>query len=156
MVESRCHLWHFISTSKVTACYFRIKLRNWPLKPSWKDLQYKKLHTVKQLSNSNRKPFPICILICQKRKRKSWKWYIFCFQNCSDLLWEKNCCSDREKLLKFEVEGREFAECWRSLEQFIQTEQFLLTECFLTCTWRFLWYDILGQLEFKWKKNIGI
>ena len=30
----------------------------------------------------------------------------------------KNCSSDREKLLKFEAEGREFS---RSLEQFIQT-----------------------------------
>ena len=30
----------------------------------------------------------------------------------------KNCSSDREKLLKFDAEGREFA---RSLEQFIQT-----------------------------------
>ena len=33
----------------------------------------------------------------------------------------KNCSSDREKLLKFEAEGREFAKCLRSLEQFIQT-----------------------------------
>ena len=33
----------------------------------------------------------------------------------------KNCCSDREKLLKFKAEGREFAKFLRSLEQFIQT-----------------------------------
>ena len=33
----------------------------------------------------------------------------------------KNCSSDPEKLLKFEAEGREFAKCFRSLEQFIQT-----------------------------------
>ena len=33
----------------------------------------------------------------------------------------KNCSSDREKLLKFEAEGREFAKFSRSLEQFIQT-----------------------------------
>ena len=32
---------------------------------------------------------------------------------------EKNCSSDREKLLKFEAEGREFAKFLRSLEQFI-------------------------------------
>ena len=32
----------------------------------------------------------------------------------------KNCSSDRGKPLKFETEGREFAN-WRSLEQFIQT-----------------------------------
>ena len=33
----------------------------------------------------------------------------------------KNCSSEREKLLKFEAEGREFAEFLRYLEQFIQT-----------------------------------
>ena len=33
---------------------------------------------------------------------------------------EKNCSSDREKLWKFEAEGREFAKFLRSLEQFIQ------------------------------------
>ena len=33
----------------------------------------------------------------------------------------KECSSDREKLLKFEAEGREFAKNLRSLEQFIQT-----------------------------------
>ena len=32
----------------------------------------------------------------------------------------KNCSSDREKLLKFEAEGREFAKFLRSLEEFIQ------------------------------------
>ena len=32
-----------------------------------------------------------------------------------------NCSSDREKLLKFEAEGREFAKVLRSLEKFIQT-----------------------------------
>ena len=33
----------------------------------------------------------------------------------------KNCARDREKLLKFKAEGREFAKFLRSLEQFIQT-----------------------------------
>jgi hypothetical protein len=37
---------------------------------------------------------------------------VFCYKNCS---------SNREKLLKFEAEGREFAKFLRSLEQFIQT-----------------------------------
>ena len=35
--------------------------------------------------------------------------------------------SDREKLLKLEAEGQEFANLFRSLEQFIQ---FLVAECF--------------------------
>ena len=56
---------------------------------------------------------------------KNWKKYfsrlemVFCYQNCSDLLWEKNCSSDRKKVLKFEAEGRDVL---RSVEQFIQTE----------------------------------
>ena len=33
----------------------------------------------------------------------------------------KNCSSDREKLLKFKAESREFAKILRSLEKFIQT-----------------------------------
>ena len=32
-----------------------------------------------------------------------------------------NCCSDQEKLLKFEAEDQEFANFLRLLEQFIQT-----------------------------------
>ena len=33
----------------------------------------------------------------------------------------KNCPSDREKVLKIEAEGQDFAKFLRSLEQFIQT-----------------------------------
>ena len=33
----------------------------------------------------------------------------------------KNCSSDREKLLKFQAEGREFSKILRSLEQFFLT-----------------------------------
>ena len=46
---------------------------------------------------------------------------VFCYQNFSDLLWEKICSSDQEELLKFDAEGREFVKILRSLEQFIQT-----------------------------------
>ena len=35
--------------------------------------------------------------------------------------YEKNCYCDREKLFKFEAEGRECAKFVRSLEQYIQT-----------------------------------
>ena len=34
---------------------------------------------------------------------------------------KKNCSRNREKLLKFEAEGQEFAKFLRSFEQFIQT-----------------------------------
>ena len=49
------------------------------------------------------------------------KWYVFCYQNCSDLLWEKIILVIEKKLLKFEAEGQEFAKILRSLEQFVQT-----------------------------------
>ena len=60
---------------------------------------------------------------------------VFCYQNCSDLQ-RKKCSIECEKRLKFEAEGREFANFLRLSEQFIQTvrgqnhEPFLVTECF--------------------------
>ena len=67
----------------------------------------------------------------------------------------KNCSSDREKIWKFEAEGREFAKILRSLEQFVQTvkgqNNFWQQNAFLTCSWKFLRYDKLEQLEFKLK-----
>ena len=66
---------------------------------------------------------------------KFWYWsqwwnlkeFIVDFQDPNGILlpklfWptvRKNCSSDRENLLKFEAEGREFAKVLRSLEQFI-------------------------------------
>ena len=54
-----------------------------------------------------------------------------------------NCSSDREKLLKYEAEGLEFATFLRSLEQFIQTvkcqNNFWQQNAFLTCSWRFFY-----------------
>ena len=46
---------------------------------------------------------------------------VFCYQKLSQPTVRKKCFSDREKLLKFEAEGQEFAKFLRSLEQFIQT-----------------------------------
>ena len=44
-----------------------------------------------------------------------WKM-VFCYQNCSDLLWEKIV-----PVIEKTFEIREFAKILRSLEQFIQT-----------------------------------
>ena len=46
---------------------------------------------------------------------------VFCYKNCSGLLWEKNVLVTEKKLLKFEAEGQEFAIFLRSFEQVIQT-----------------------------------
>ena len=65
----------------------------------------------------------------------------------------KNCSSDREQLLKFKAEGREFAKFLRSLQQFIQTvtgqNNFWLQNAFFTCSWRFVIFNNLEQLEYK-------
>ena len=62
---------------------------------------------------------------------------VVCYQNCSELLWEKN-------FLVIE----KFAKILRSLEQFIQTvkgqKKFWWQNAFLTCSWRFL---ISNKLE---------
>ena len=39
---------------------------------------------------------------------------VFCCQNCSDYC-DKNCSSDRDKLLKFEAEAGEFAKVVNNL-----------------------------------------
>ena len=58
----------------------------------------------------------------------------------------KNCSSDREKLLKFEGEGREFAKILRSLEQFVPTVQCTKGQnAFLTYSWRFFWSNKLSR-----------
>ena len=69
----------------------------------------------------------------------------------------KNCSSDREKLLRFEGEGREFAKMLSSLELLIysnseRSEQFMEQNAFLTCSWRLLRSN---TLESKLEKIIG-
>ena len=71
----------------------------------------------------------------------------------------KKCSSDRENL-KFKAEGQEFSKFLRSLKQFIQTvkgqNNFWVTECFLSCSWRFLRSNKFEQLDFKLGTIIGI
>ena len=56
---------------------------------------------------------------------------VVCFLNCSDLLREKKCSSDREKLLKFEAEDREFAK-----SKFLKQQAYVLPkQAFLTYFW---------------------
>ena len=48
-----------------------------------------------------------------------YKWYFVSKIVLTN--WEKNGSRDREKLLKFEAKGQEFANSLTSQEQFIQT-----------------------------------
>ena len=62
----------------------------------------------------------------------------------------KNYSIDREKLLKYEADGREFAKILRSLEQFVLTVEgqnnFLEQNAFSTRSRRFLRSNELEQL----------
>ena len=61
------------------------------------------------------------------KRQENFLVYVACWENgilLPKLFWptmRKNCSSDREKLLKFEAEGREFAKILRSLEQCVRT-----------------------------------
>ena len=58
----------------------------------------------------------------------------------------KNCSSEREKLLKFKAEGKIFEITATIYLNSERSEQVLVTECFLTCSWRFLIANRLEQL----------
>ena len=72
-------------------------------------------------------------------KQKQVLQNTFCRLLLPKIFWpivRKDCSTDREKLLKFEAEGQEFAEFLSSLDRTIysnseKSEQFLVTECFL-------------------------
>ena len=85
---------------------------------------------------------------------------VYYIVNCWISTVRRNYSSDREKLLKFEAESQEFANFFRSLQQFVQKvkgqNNFWQQNAFLTCSCWFLTSDKLEQLEFKLKNNIGI
>ena len=66
---------------------------------------------------------------------------------CSDL------SSDREKLLKFEAEGREFAKFLRSLEKFIQTVK---VQNNLNSNWKILGFRNIPEKLEKLFSSISI
>ena len=74
---------------------------------------------------------------------------VFCYQNCSDLLWEffflvieKNFWNSRLK-----AEYLKIFEITRAIYSYSErSEQFVVTDFFLTCSWRFLMPHKLKQL----------
>ena len=63
----------------------------------------------------NRVHIPSLFLLCKQ------PFMVFCYQNCSNLLWDWIVLVSEKKGLKFEAEGQDLAKFLRSLEQFIQT-----------------------------------
>ena len=57
----------------------------------------------------------------QEKNHVSMQTYGILFQKLFCPTVRRKCSGDREKLLKFEFEGREFTKILRSLEQFVRT-----------------------------------
>ena len=81
-------------------------------------------------------------LICDAWQEKIFHIFIGFFKRRNGILltklfWptvRKKCSSDREILLRFETEGREFAKCLRALKHFFKlwkVRTIFETECFL-------------------------
>ena len=85
--------------------------------------KYRVLHTTLLCSKwrcNQRQPEKLTVY--KKDKEKSDSLFdtvlVFCYQNCSDLLWEKIVLVIEKN---FEAERREFSKILRPLEQFVQT-----------------------------------
>ena len=117
---------------------------------------------VKKVKLSSDKSYSLIpgLTICKRRKKMkdwkiAWNYYVilslflffiirakrvlvFCFQNCSNLLWE-NIVQVIKK--NFGTEGQEFANFWKSSDQNSNSERlvpFLKQNTLLTCFWLFL------------------
>ena len=100
----------------------------------------------------------------ENRKRKyqthfrKFRKMVLCYQNCSDLVWEKNVLVIEKT---FEIRGWRLRTCkffeitWTIYSNSERSELILVTECFLTCSWRFLMSNRLEQSYFKLKKILG-
>ena len=72
---------------------------------------------------------------------------VFCYQNCSDLLWEKIVLVIANFFLKLEVEGREFAKFLRSLKYGFHKKYFWKNEPLTSCL------PIFSRSVLIWKKS---
>ena len=119
-------LWNKIGIAKIKA-----KIEpNWPTELHFSLLQGSQFKYLQELKNSlsmfhtnNEKT----INLFNFSEKKNYLIGKSSFHGTSLCAWRngillpKNCSSDRENLLKFEAESREFAKILRSLEQFIIT-----------------------------------
>ena len=76
---------------------------------------------------------------------------VFCYQNCSNLLWEKTVLVIKKTwpgmCKNFEITRKIYSNSERA-------GQFLVTKWFLTWFWRFLISNNWEELEFKLKKKV--
>ena len=105
---------------------------------------------------------------CFSRKRTQWLEckkglvflkMVFCYQNCSDPLWEKIVLVIEKTL---EIRGwrpricKNFEITRTIYSNRTHQNNYWQQNAFLICSWSFLISNKLEQLEFKLEKNIGI
>ena len=77
---------------------------------------------------------------CKSRQvRFGLKEMVFCYQNCSDLLWEKIVLVIEKKIWGWRPRTCKFFEITRTIySNSERSEIFLITECFFSCSRRFI------------------
>ena len=83
----------------------------------------------------------------------------FSFQNCSDLLWEKYILVIEKNFWKLRLKAENlenFWDPWNNLFYQWKFRTIFEKECFFTCSWRFLRFNILKLLKLKLGKLLGI
>ena len=90
-----------------------------------------------------------------KEERKGKR--VFCFENCSDLLWEQIVLVIENKFCTFEAEGQEFEKKFDSTRTIYSNSersvQFLKQN---TCYWWFLRSDTLEEIKCQLEHIIGM
>ena len=92
------------------------------------------------------------------KNRLTFYWFplkklVFCYQNCSDLLWEWNVLVIKKNFWNSRLKAKNFQKIWTICSNSERSEKFLVRERFYNL---FLEVNKLEQLEFKLEKIIGI
>ena len=114
----------------------------------------------------------VCIFFCHfqtwswnfmPKRFDHWFWNLkyllelaFCFQNCSDILWEKIVLVIKKNVWNLRLNVKNFEMTRQIHSNNEMSVQFLKLNTFSTCSWRFLISNELEQLTVKWKKITGI
>ena len=100
-----------------------------------------------------------CAKNSAKNACQSGKEMVFCFQNCSDLLWEKSVVVIEKNFWNSSLKTKNLQKFWDHLnnlfKQWIGPNNFWNRK-FLTCSWRLIRSNELENLEFKLEKFAGI
>ena len=148
-----CYLYHTLADKdQIRYKNLRIPIHQWP--PLWQFnqvgcltggiyLSYQRVR-VRRSEHNWTASQPVTGLVETNHCQTRWtsRKMVFCYQNCSDLLWEKKCSSDQENLLQN-------LKIWTIYSNSERSKEFWITECFLTSSWRFLIYIWIRRIQIQ-------